>query len=226
MLILSHRGCHDQAPENTLAAFAAAIALGVDGIETDIRLSRDQVPILFHDRFTPDGRDVADVSQAELSTMMGYGIPTLEEALQLPLHGLPNFLWNLELKTPAALNPTLEILSRYSTSRKILMTSFWHPLVLSIRQRLDVDCGVLIAHHPLESQTRPSWLPEHPAITTIVYAYEMVDPVLIRQSEAWGLRTFVYGAQTPQEHQRLIEWQVDGIITDRLDYVLTGGFPP
>jgi glycerophosphoryl diester phosphodiesterase len=226
MLILSHRGYHDQAPENTLAAFEAAIALGADGIETDIRLSRDQVPILFHDRLAPDGREVADVSQSELSTIMGYAIPTLESALQLPLHGSPNFLWNLELKTPAALNPTLDILSRYSTSRKILITSFWHPLILSSRRRLDVDCGVLIAHRPLESQTRPSWLPEHPALTTIVYAYEMVDSVLIRQSKAWGLHTFVYGAQTPQEHHHLIELQVDGIITDRLDYVLPGGFPP
>ncbi|MBI3937750.1 MAG: glycerophosphodiester phosphodiesterase, partial [Betaproteobacteria bacterium] len=41
MLILAHRGYHATVPENTLEAFAAAVELGVDGIETDVRTSRD-----------------------------------------------------------------------------------------------------------------------------------------------------------------------------------------
>src|SRR5262249_3557646 len=52
MLILGHRGYHATVPENTLEAFAQALALGADGIETDIRLSADELPILFHDRST------------------------------------------------------------------------------------------------------------------------------------------------------------------------------
>src|SRR5579864_277216 len=102
MLVISHRGYHVRAPENTLESFEAAIALGVDGIETDIRLSADQVPILFHDHLAPDGRDVASLSHAELTHAVGYAIPTLEQALQLPVAGKRDFLWNLEIKTPAA----------------------------------------------------------------------------------------------------------------------------
>jgi glycerophosphoryl diester phosphodiesterase len=221
MLILSHRGYHTQAPENTLAAFKAAIALGVDGIETDIRLSRDNVPILFHDRLTPDGREVATITQSELSDLVGYGVPTVEDALQL--HGSNNFLWNLEIKTPDALEPTIEILRQYC-ARRILVTSFWHPLILTISQRIDIECGLLIAHRPLDFQTRPSWIPEHPCITTLVYRYDMLDSALVAQSLTCGLRTFVYGAQTLRDHQQLVEWQVDGIITDRPDYLLEGGF--
>jgi glycerophosphoryl diester phosphodiesterase len=222
MLILSHRGYHAQAPENTLAAFKAAIALGADGIETDIRLSQDQVPILFHDRLAPDGREVATIAQSELSDLVGYAIPTLEDALHL--HESNNFLWNLEIKAPDALDPTIEILRRYCDSRRILVTSFWHPLVLEISQRVEVECGVLIAHRPLDFQSRPSWVPQHPSITTLVYPYETLDSALAAQSLACGLRTFVYGAQTLRDHQQLLEWQVDGIITDRPEYVLKGGF--
>jgi glycerophosphoryl diester phosphodiesterase len=216
MLILSHRGYHTQAPENTLAAFKAVIALGGDGIETDIRLSQDQALILFHDRLTPDGREVATVTQSELSDLVGYTVPTVEEALQL--HDSSTFLWNLEIKTPDALEPTIEILRQYCTSRRILVTSFWHPLILAISQRIEVECGLLMAHYPLDFQSWPNWIPDHPSITTLVYDYGMLDSALVAQSQACGLQTFVYGVQTIREHQQLAQWQVNGIITDRPEY--------
>ncbi len=46
--IIAHRGVHDLAPENTLEAFQRAIELGADGIECDVRLTADRVPIIFH----------------------------------------------------------------------------------------------------------------------------------------------------------------------------------
>lgn len=48
-LILGHRGASALAPENTLAAFCRAMQDGADGIEFDVRLSRDQVPVVIHD---------------------------------------------------------------------------------------------------------------------------------------------------------------------------------
>jgi glycerophosphoryl diester phosphodiesterase len=223
MLILSHRGYHTQAPENTMAAFEAAIALGVDGIETDIRLSRDHVPILFHDRLAPDGRLVYELTQAELSDLVGYVVPTLEDALNLPLKSSKHFLWNLEIKTPDALNQTTELLSRYCAARRILVTSFWHPLILEVSQRVDVECGLLIAHCPMNFQSRPSWIPDYPSVKTLVYHYDTLDSALVGQGRACGLRTFVYGAQTLQDHDQLVQWQVDGIITDRPEFALKGG---
>jgi glycerophosphoryl diester phosphodiesterase len=49
-LIIGHRGASAFAPENTLAAFARALADGADGIEFDVRLTRDGVPVVIHDR--------------------------------------------------------------------------------------------------------------------------------------------------------------------------------
>lgn len=48
-LIIAHRGASAHAPENTFAAFQVAIEIGADGIEFDVRLSRDGVPVVFHD---------------------------------------------------------------------------------------------------------------------------------------------------------------------------------
>ena len=221
MLIISHRGYHVLAPENTLESFAAAVAMGVDGIETDIRLSADQVPILFHDHLAPDGRDVASLSHADLATAMGRPIPTLEQALQLPTGGKSDFLWNLEIKTPAALAQTIALVNEYRTSRQMLITSFCHPLIAEISQRVtDVECGLLVAHRPLEMHSRPAWIPKHRRVRTVVWYWETVDAELIAQSVACGLRNFVYGVTTAEEHARLVHWGLDGVITDRPEYVI------
>jgi glycerophosphoryl diester phosphodiesterase len=188
--------------------------------QTDIRLSKDSIPILFHDRLTPNGHEVASVTQAELSDWVGYAIPTLEEALQLPLQNSKEFLWNLEIKTPDALAVTVEILHRYRMSRHILVTSFWHPLILEISQRVEVDCGLLMAHRPLDFQARPTWIPGRPSIKTLVYHYGTLDAELVAQSQACGFRTFVYGAETHRDHEQLVQWQVDGAICDYPEYLL------
>jgi glycerophosphoryl diester phosphodiesterase len=69
-LILGHRGASAHAPENTLAAFSLAMSDGADGIEFDVRLSRDRVPVVIHDatlkRTAGIARLVSELSAAEL----------------------------------------------------------------------------------------------------------------------------------------------------------------
>jgi glycerophosphoryl diester phosphodiesterase len=69
-LILGHRGASAVAPENTLAAFARAMDEGADGIEFDVRLTRDGVPVVIHDaslkRTALIDRLVSDLTAAEL----------------------------------------------------------------------------------------------------------------------------------------------------------------
>lgn len=82
-LRLAHRGDHRHAPENTLAAFRAALAVpGCDGLEFDVQLSRDGVPIVLHDttleRVQGRPERAAELTAAELS---GLGVPTLAEVL-------------------------------------------------------------------------------------------------------------------------------------------------
>ena len=70
-LIIGHRGASAVAPENTLAAFSHAFDGGADGIEFDVRLARDGVPVVIHDptlkRIAGDRRSVADMTSAELA---------------------------------------------------------------------------------------------------------------------------------------------------------------
>lgn len=104
-LLLAHRGDHRRAPENTLAAFRAALAVpGCDGLELDVRLARDGTPVVAHDpdleRVFGRAERVGDLDPEVLATL---GVPTLAETLRLARP--PAFL-DIELKerpTPALL---------------------------------------------------------------------------------------------------------------------------
>lgn len=72
-LIIAHRGASAYAPENTPAAFAAAIEAGAEGIEFDVRLARDGVPMVFHDmklqRIAAKNKIVSDLTSTELGKL-------------------------------------------------------------------------------------------------------------------------------------------------------------
>lgn len=96
-LIIAHRGGSAHAPENTLAAFRAAVDAGADGIEFDVQLAADGVPVVIHDtdlrRTASVDKRVADLTSVQLSkTDVGSWfaaqfraetVPTLEQTLQL-----------------------------------------------------------------------------------------------------------------------------------------------
>ena len=94
--IVAHRGVPEGVPENTIAAFQRAVDLGADGIELDVRLSEDQVPVVFHNFYLDEGTNtsgpvfahtLAELREVEL--LGGRGevpeecrIPALSEVLE------------------------------------------------------------------------------------------------------------------------------------------------
>lgn len=214
MLWLCHRGYHALAPENTLAAFEAAIELGVDGLETDVQLSGDGIPVMFHDRLSPDGRLVADLSRNELSRLVGYAVPTLAETLLLIEKSPRHFLWNFELKHPNVAAPAMAALTPYLHSANILISSFWHGLIGSLSADPDLRYALILAHAPLPFDSRPSWIPARQNIDTLVWSFDRTNPEALSQARQLGFRNFVYDAVTAADHAQLEEWDADGVITD------------
>lgn len=214
-LVLAHRGQHTDCPENTLDAFAAAAALGADGVETDVRLSAAGEAVLFHDRVAPGGRPVAELTRAELAAAAGYPVPTLDEALDR----FPGLLWNLEIKTPAAVERAASAIAARLATHRFLVTSFWHPLVDRFTHFAGVECGLLVANRPATFEGFAALFPRDGRVWTGVWHYEALDPALLAQARALGFRSFVYDVETPEEHRRAVELGLTGVITDRVDYL-------
>lgn len=219
MLILAHRGRHDSAPENTLAAFRRAVAAGVDGIETDLRLDANGELVLFHDRFAPDGRAVENLTREELSRAAGYTVPSLAEALDESA----DILWNLEIKVREATEPAVDLLRQLAGRRRVLVTSFLHPVVAEIVSRLDVEGGLLVAHDPMALPgADPPFRQRHPRLRSMVFNHETATPETIRRATEAGLHVHLYNLTTAEDHRRAQACGVHGLITDHLDMVLKG----
>ncbi len=212
MLILAHRGYHAAVAENTLEAFEAAIMAGVNGIETDVRMSRDGVPVLVHDRVMATGQAVSDLAHREIEGVLGYKIPTLDEALA----HFPDILWNIEIKTLDRLSTVFGVLEKYQTRHRIIVSSFRHDLIAICASSLKLNCGLLVAHRP---QTLDSLLADFDSdgnarINHLVWDYNVLDEALLMQAAANGFRNFVYGPVTRAEHEECRQLGVDGVITD------------
>jgi glycerophosphoryl diester phosphodiesterase len=126
-LVLSHRGNMPGFIENTLGGFRAALTAGADILESDVHVSRDGVPMLFHDetlaRLTGDHRRIRDVTSDELRALdlgQGEGIPALEDVLR----ALPTARFNLDMKSPDAPHATASVLARQSAHDRVLLASF------------------------------------------------------------------------------------------------------
>ena len=210
MLLLAHRGYHQSAHENTLAAFEAAVEMGLDGIETDVRLSRDGQALLIHDRVLGNRHQVAELTRRELEEALARPVPVLAEALE-QFHDI---LWNIEIKTPDGFPAVLEILRRYRQSHRLFVTSFRHELVVHCAESLDVDCGLLVAHRPVQLQELLNRHTDRPKIRSIVWDYNVLDEKMLRDTAAAGWRSFVYGAVTLSEHLHCAGLKLAGLITD------------
>lgn len=158
-LIIGHRGASAKAPENTIAAFRMALEAGADGIEFDVRLTRDGVPVVIHDnnlkRTGGAHHRVADLSVAELknidvgswfkTSFARERVPTLEEVFQL--FESTNHLLYLEMKCEPDERDRLvkaccDFLRDSSLKHRVIVECFDLQGIESVK---DLDCDIKTA---------------------------------------------------------------------------------
>ncbi len=154
MQIIGHRGAIGHFPENTLESFEKAIALGCHGVELDVHLSADKIPMVIHDpttdRTTSVKANVSELTADKLKTIPiegNYLIPTLEDVFQLIDR---RCFINVEIKEGAALFPTIELINRFVSKgwqyTDFLISSFDWEALSEIRSRQpEIPLGVLTA---------------------------------------------------------------------------------
>jgi glycerophosphoryl diester phosphodiesterase len=229
-LNIAHRGASVAAPPNTLAAFEKALELGADGIELDVRLCADGVPVVIHDAAvdaTTDGSgQVADMTLAQLKqldagspfdpTFAGERIPTLTEALETVGEQL---LLNIELKSSAVLDDRLEqavvdVIERRLLGERVLLSSF-NPLALRRIQKMAPHLATALLH----TSAAPASLGFARLIAPKPYAaihphHTLVDDRSMRWARQHNYRVHVWTVDDVVEMRRLIGCGVDGIITN------------
>jgi glycerophosphoryl diester phosphodiesterase len=244
-LVFAHRGGAALAPENTFAAFDQGLSLGADGLEIDVRLSRDAVVVVHHDetieRTTNRGGRVSDWDADELwKTDAGYRFGNQDTWPFRGLgHGVPRLHWVLsrypgtriiiDLKDDTAelARATIDVLRTANAFDRVCLGSFGRRPLQTVRQ-LAPSVATSASKEEVRWALYRSWV-GWPASAPAYRGYQVpefagrrrvVSPRFISACHRAGLRVQVWTVDREDEARRFLRWGVDGLITDRPDIIV------
>lgn len=236
--IIGHRGCAGYAPENTLEGIHTAADMGVEWVELDVKLTKDQVPIIFHDdtleRTTNGSGKVADFTLDDLrqleagswfgESFSGLKIPTLEEALEVLIDR--NLGLNLEIKPcpgreAETAEAALDILSHvWDDHSNLLVSSFQHGcLEVALDMAPDWARGFLM---PEEWPDNWAELAEYLQASTIHVNGNTSEHDQIASALQLGKPLLAFTINDPDKARELQSWGVSGFFSDEPDTVKDG----
>lgn len=221
--MVGHRGASGDFPENTLLSFRRALENGADGLEMDVRLSADGVPVVIHDetvdRTTDGSGPVSDLDADQLERLdagQGEGVPILERVFDL----FPDVPMIVELKEVAAAAPTVELVRAKGLQGNVVFGSFE-------RHALDVVSAAGLMRSAGRAEVASLWNPLSSGIDfrrqgvrafTIPERHRrvlrLVSPRTVERARAQGIPVHVWTVNDPRDARRLRSWGVAGIITN------------
>ena len=230
--ILAHRGfaASPGVSENTVEAFQAAIELGATHIESDIQVTKDGTPVLFHDddlaRVAGLPQKISELLLTEVLAVElvdGGRIPTLRQVLV----DFPATRFNLDLKVWSAVLPATQIIRELGAESRVLLTSF------SDRRRASAIKQVQVSSSAGSSRVLGLWLAAKLRIRPVVHRLakpvqalqiptrkgpiRFDSPKFIAQMIGAGLELHYWTINDAEEMKRLISLGAHGIVTDRTD---------
>lgn len=242
--IFAHRGASKYAPENTMAAFHLAHKMNADGIELDVQLTKDGIPVVIHDESvnrTTNGKGlIKNLTLAELKELdagscfskkfLGESIPTLEEVLKWIAP--TNMLLNIELKNnlegyEGMEETVLELVKKYKMAQRVVYSSFNHYSLKTIKDlNPDAEVGVLYHHEKLYKPwnyiTFVGADSAHPN-------YKMLNDEILAGYKNAGIKVRPYTINNPSKMAYFFKNDIEAIITDTPDMarsILENGAKP
>jgi glycerophosphoryl diester phosphodiesterase len=231
-LVIAHRGASLRAPENTMAAFQLAVELGSDGIELDVKLTRDEQIVIHHDstldRTTNGSGNLKDFSLSELKELdaggsfdvafSGETIPTILELLD---EVGDQILLNIELTNydapfdslPEKVLSVLDLVKLHDT---ILLSSF-NPLALCRIKRLNREMRTALLVAPQIPGWAQALLKKFTPYTDYHPHMKLVTRTIVEAVHRSHGRLNTWTVNEHEEMLSLLRIGVDGIITDDVE---------
>ncbi len=222
-LVFAHRGGSKLAPENTMAAFDRGIAAGADGLEIDVRLSRDNLVVVHHDaRLDRTTRGTGLLSERTAVQLAELDVPLLRDVLDR----YPRVPLIVELKDSAAalVDAVVAEVRRAGAEPRVCLGSFSvaalrharaaAPEIATSAGRFEVRMALYRSWmhcSPGRVPYRGFQVPETNGRTRVV------SPRFVELAHRAGLPVQVWTVDEPADIHRLLDWGVDAIISDRPD---------
>ncbi len=235
-LVLAHRGASDVAPENTLAAFRAALAVGADGFELDVTRCATGEIVVIHDdtvdRTTDGSGRVNTMSFSALRELdagswfapqfRGERIPLLSEVLDLPQASasVPGCRVNIEIKGMSLRSDGIErevadLVRARRLQEQVLLSSF-NPLALwrAARVAPDLRRGLLYAAD-LPIYLARAWARHLVHFDALHPQHRLLNEQYVSWVRSKGYRLNVWTVDDPRTMQQMVALGVDALITNR-----------
>lgn len=217
-----------------MLAFAKALAVGAHYIETDVHASHDGVAVIAHD---PDLRRVAGravkVSQLTMSELRrvdlgeGQGFPSLAEALD----AFPETRFNIDIKSKAAVRPTVDAVRDAGAIDRVLLTSFDEARRKAALRQLPGVASSASARRFLAALVagKAGFSPAVRGSLRGVVAVQVPERAvglrvtterIVRAMHRAGVEVHVWTVNSPARMHELLDLGVDGIVTDRADLAM------
>lgn len=211
--------------ENTLESLAAAKKRGSQMVEFDIRLTKDYVPVLYHDENlrrlhkAPVNMQGLSLQQARV---FASNLTTLEEVFAST--EVPDYL-NIELKTDAAVDPALEIrvaqlIKKYKMEERVVLSSFNPFSLVRARQLIpEVSRALLVSE---DENPKNYWFLKQMTMLPLCEArflhwdQKMTTQERVRKFTEIGYEIAVYTVNDKARAKELFSWGVHSIISDSL----------
>ncbi|MHA7860512.1 glycerophosphodiester phosphodiesterase [Tessaracoccus sp. Y36] len=226
---MAHRGgsfmTANHGIENTTRAFANAVALGFHYLETDVHTTSDGHLVAFHDvslgRVTDVAGSLRDLTLAELSELRvgdREPIPTLDELFET----FPDINFNIDIKSVTAVDPLVQTIVKHNAERRVCVGSFARTRIRRFRSLLP-QVPTAVSPTGVAALTMGAISPggevyqvplQHPIGPVTV---DIVTPKNIERIHTAGRKIHVWTVDDPTTMHRLIDWGVDGLVTDRPD---------
>jgi len=240
-MLVAHRGGAGLAPENTLAAFTRAVDLwSADMIELDVRATSDGHCVVIHDdtvdRTTNGSGAVGSMTLARLRELdagyrfsrgrdtfpfrdCGVVIPTIEDVLE----ALPHTPLTVEVKTGAAQRPLFAAIDRFGAADRVVAAGMYdrdRTLFEAYRGPTSASSEQLRAFYRFHAlKLGRLWRLRADVVQVPEFhdSHRIVTQRLVRDLHAQGVKIHVWTVNVESDMLRLLDWGVDGLVTDRPD---------
>jgi glycerophosphoryl diester phosphodiesterase len=230
---IAHRGAGKLAPENTLAAFRLGARHGYKAFECDVKLSADGVPFLLHDatleRTTSARGPASNLPWAELSRLDAGSWHSAAFAGEPPasLQAVSTFLQANGLLLDLEIKPSPGTEAHTGAVVAEAAARLWHgqtttPVLSSFQPealRAAREAAPALRRALLLDQLRPDALELAAELgcVALITDHKLMDAALAARAHAAGLRALVYTVNDTRRAQQLLQWGIDGVVTDAVD---------
>ncbi|MEL7832517.1 glycerophosphodiester phosphodiesterase [Fodinibius sp. Rm-B-1B1-1] len=235
-IIIAHRGASASYPENTMIAFRKAVEMNAEMIELDVALSKDGIPVVFHDKrlnkhtngrgqlsnFTLDELKKLDAGSWFAPQFSDQTIPTLREVLAF---ASGTIALNIEIKSEAVSDSivdgiekkVVQLVQEFDMQNHVLFSSFNYRALIRFKELAPKIPAALLYSKTQSNRLLPHQLVERYNVEAFNCHYHQLSRKWMANLNEYQIPTFIYTVNSKRRMQKLIEAGVNGIFTDKPD---------